>query len=104
VAAGVNSQLVEGYARREGKSYRVLWSTAPLHDLALMSSAKVPDKHVKLIAKAFTEMHKDPKGRDILEQASKQVGLTAEAYFIPSDGSEYNAYREFYRSAPPQLR
>jgi len=103
-AAGVNSQLVEGYARREGKAYRVLWSTAPLHDLALMSSAKVPDKHVKAIAKAFTEMHNDPKGRDILEQASKQVGLTADAYFIASDGSEYNAYREFYRSAPPQLR
>lgn len=103
-AAGVNSQLAEGYARREGKSFRTLWSTPPLHDLALMHSAKVPPKHVKAVAAAFVGMHADPRGRDLLEQASKQVGLTAEAYFIASDGEEYNSYREFYRTAPPQLR
>lgn len=103
-AAGVNSQLVEGYARREGKQYRVLWATPPMHDLALMASAKVPDRHVKAVAAAFVGMHTDPRGRDVLEQASKQVGLTLDAHFIASDGSEYAAYREFYRTAPPQLR
>lgn len=103
-AAGVNSQLMEGYAQREGKKYRVLWTSAPTHDLALMSSAKVPAAHVKALAAAFTGMHKDPRGREILEHASQQVGLTAAAHFIASDGSEYNAYRDFYRTAPPQLR
>ena len=103
-AAGINSQLVEGYARRENKAFRVLWSSAPLHDLALMHSAKVPAKHVKAIAQAFVGMHQDPKGREVLEQSSKQAGLTAEAYFIASDGTEYNAYREFFRTAPAQLR
>jgi phosphonate transport system substrate-binding protein len=103
-AAGVNSQLAEGYAKREGKSYRVLWSSGPLHDLALMNASKVPDKDVKAVAKAFLGMHSDPKGREILEKASQQVGLTAEAYFVPSDGSEYTAYRDFYRTVPPQLR
>lgn len=103
-AAGANSQLVEGYARREGKSYRVLWSSGPLHDLALMAAAKVPDKDVKAVARAFIGMHADPRGRDILEKASQQVGLTAEAHFIVSDGSEYSAYRDFFRSAPAQLR
>ena len=73
-------------------------------DLALMHSAKVPEQHVKAIAAAFVGMHTDPAGRDILEQASSQVGLTAEAYFIPSDGSEYAPYRDFYRNAPPSLR
>ncbi|OYU93044.1 MAG: ABC transporter substrate-binding protein [Burkholderiales bacterium PBB5] len=103
-AAGVNSQLAEGYGRREGKSYRTLWSSGPLHDLALMAASKVPEKDVKAVAKAFIGMHTDPRGRDILEKASQQVGLTAEAYFIPSDGSEYTAYRDFYRTAPPALR
>jgi len=103
-AAGANSQLAEGYARREGKPLRVLWSSGPLHDLALMAAAKVPDKDVKAVAKAFIGMHQDPRGRDILEKASQQVGLSAEAYFIASDGSEYGAYRDFYRSAPPALR
>ncbi|MEK8032738.1 PhnD/SsuA/transferrin family substrate-binding protein [Ideonella sp. DXS29W] len=103
-AAGVNSQLVEGYARREDKKYRVLWSSAPLHDLALMNSSKVPEADVKAVAKAFFEMHTDPAGREILEQSSKLVGLTVEAYFVPSDGSEYAPYRDFYRTAPPQVR
>jgi phosphonate transport system substrate-binding protein len=49
-------------------------------------------------------MHADPKGRDILQQASTQVGLTAEAYFIASDGGEYASYRDFYRTAPVALR
>ncbi|WP_374564140.1 phosphate/phosphite/phosphonate ABC transporter substrate-binding protein [Ideonella sp.] len=104
VAAGVNSQLVEGYARREDKKYRVLWSSAPLHDLALMHSGKVPEKDLRAVAKAFFDMHNDPAGREILEQSSKLVGLTAEAFFVPSDGSEYGAYRDFYRTAPLQVR
>ncbi|MFZ2986571.1 phosphate/phosphite/phosphonate ABC transporter substrate-binding protein [Ideonella sp.] len=103
-AVGANSQLAEGYARREGKKYRVLWSSPPMHDLALMSSAKVPDKVRLAVAKAFAGMHRDPKGREVLEQASKQVGLGAEAYFIASDGSEYAPYRDFYRTAPASLR
>jgi phosphonate transport system substrate-binding protein len=103
-AAGANSQLVEGYSRRDGKPFRVLWSSGPLHDLALMAAAKVPEKDVRAVAKAFLGMHQDPHGREILEKASQQAGLTAEAYFVASDGSEYSAYRDFYRSAPPALR
>ncbi len=103
-AAGVNAQLAEGFARREGKKYRVLWSSPPLHDLALMSAAKVPDKVAKAVTDAFVAMHKDAKGREVLHQASQQVGLTADAYFVPSNGSEYGAYRDFYRTAPASLR
>ena len=33
-----------------------------------------------------------------------KVGLTADAYFVPSSGSEYGTYRDFYRTAPPSLR
>jgi phosphonate transport system substrate-binding protein len=103
-AVGANSQLAEGYARRENRKYRVLWSGPALHDLALMASAKVPDKALKAVVKAFVGMHADPKGREILQQASAQVGLTADAHFIASDGSEYASYRDFYRNAPVALR
>jgi phosphonate transport system substrate-binding protein len=103
-AVGANSQLAEGYARRENRKYRVLWSGPAVHDLALMSAAKVPDKAQKAVARAFVGMHVDPKGREILQQASQQVGLTSEAYFIASDGAEYASYRDFYRTAPPALR
>lgn len=103
-AAGTNSQLAEGYARRENRKYRVLWSSPPLHDLALMSAAKVPEKVRKAVAAAFLGMAADPKGREVLHGASQQVGLTVDAAFIPSDGSEYASYRDFYRTAPASLR
>jgi phosphonate transport system substrate-binding protein len=103
-AVGGNSQLIEGYAKRESKNFRVLWSSEPVYDLALMASSKVPDKDVQAVSKAFIGMHKDPKGKEILHQASTQVGLTADAYFVASDGSEYGAYRKFYQTAPASLR
>lgn len=103
-AVGGNSQLIEGYAQREGKKFRVLWSSEPLYDLALMAASTVPAKDVKAVADAFFNMHKDPRGKDILHQASQQVGLTAEAYFIPSDGKEYDSFRKFYETAPAAVR
>lgn len=103
VAAGGNSQLVEGYARREGKKFRVLWSSESFQDLALMASSKVPEAEVRKVAAAFMDMAQDPRGRDILHQASKEVGLPTDAYFIPASGADYAAYRRFYQTAPASL-
>ena len=102
-ASGANSQLLDGYARRESKKFRVLWSSEPFQDLALMASGKVPEKDAKAVASAFIAMYKDPKGQEILHQASKEVGLPNDAYFIPASGSDYAAYRRFYQSAPATL-
>ena len=102
-ASGGNSQLVEGYTRREGKKFRVLWSSEPFLDLALMASSKVPEKDLKAVSAAFMGMYKDPRGQEILHQASKEVGLSNDAYFIPATGADYAAYRRFYQSAPASL-
>lgn len=103
-AAGANSQLVEGYTKREGKRFRVLWSSPALHDLALMHSAKVPDADLKAVTRALLGMNQDARGREVLQQTGKLVGLPADWRFVASDGSEYSAYRDFYRTAPSQLR
>ena len=103
-AAGGNAILLAGYAKREGKTYRVLWTSDPVQDLALMAASKVPAKDVTAVANAFIGMSRDVKGRDILHQASIQVGLTADANFIASDGSEYVTERRFYQTAPASLR
>jgi phosphonate transport system substrate-binding protein len=103
VAAGGNSLLVDGYTRREGKKFRVLWSSESFQDLALMASSKVPEKDVRAVASAFIDMYKDPKGREILHQSSKEVGLPQDAYFVPSTGAEYAAYKRFYQNAPVSL-
>jgi phosphonate transport system substrate-binding protein len=103
VAAGGNSQLVESYTRREGKKFRVLWSSEPFSDLALMASSKVPEADVRKVAAAFIDMYKDPKGHDILHQASKEVGLQSDAFFVPASAADYAAYKRFYQNAPVSL-
>ena len=103
VASGGNSQLVEGYAKREGKKFRVLWSSEAFQDLALMVASKVPEKDAKAVAAAFIGMATDPKGKDILHEASKLVGLPADAAFVTASGADYAAYRRFYQSAPAIL-
>ncbi|MBL8480886.1 MAG: phosphate/phosphite/phosphonate ABC transporter substrate-binding protein [Rhodocyclaceae bacterium] len=103
-AVGGNSQLLEGYAKRESKKYRVLWSSEPLYDLALMASSNVPERDRKAVADAFLGMAKDARGREVLSTASAAVGLPVTTAFIPSSGTEYGAYRKFYQSAPTNLR
>ncbi|MEI6801594.1 MAG: PhnD/SsuA/transferrin family substrate-binding protein [Burkholderiales bacterium] len=103
-AVGANSQLTDGWSKREDKQLRVLWQSEPLHDLALMVSRKVPDKDAQAVAKAFIDMARDPQGQSILTKAAELVKLPANTVFIASNGSEYGAYRNFYQSAPANLR
>lgn len=103
-AVGSNSALVDGYAIREGKKFRILWTSEGFHDLALMASSKVPEKDVKAVASAFVNMHRDPEGKAILVKASEEVGLDRQAYFLPATGADYEAYRRFFQSAPLGLR
>jgi len=103
VASGGNSQLVEGYTQREGKKFRVLWSSEGFTDLALMVSGKVPEADARKVATAFIDMSKDPKGREILHQASKAVGLPSDAYFIPATSADYASYKRFFQNAPVNL-
>lgn len=103
-AVGSNSALVDGYTIREGKKFRVLWTSEGFHDLALMASSKVPEKDVKAVASAFINMHRDPEGKAILLKASEEVGLDRQAYFLPAGSADYAAYRRFFQSAPASLR
>ncbi len=103
-AVGSNSALVDGYTVREGKKFRVLWTSEEFHDLALMVSGKVPEKDLKAVASAFIGMHRDPVGKAILVKASEEVGLDRQAYFLPASNADYAAYRRFFQSAPASLR
>lgn len=103
-AVGSNSALVEGYTQREGKAFRVLWTSEGFNDLALMAASKVPEKDLKAVASAFVGMHRDPVGKAILVKASEEVGLDREAYFLPASNADYAAYRRFFQSAPANLR
>lgn len=103
-AVGANSQLTEGWTRREGKALRVLWQSQPLHDLALMVSKHVPPADLRAVERAFLDMARDPEGRRLLASAAELVKLPPDTAFVASDGSEYGAYRSFYQNAPANLR
>lgn len=103
-ASGANSQLVENYRGRESKSFRVLWSSAPFNDLALMASPRVPAADVRAVAQAFLGMRKDPEGRRILDAAAELVRSPQPLGFVAATDADYASYRAFYANAPITLR
>lgn len=103
-AAGANSQLVANYAGREDKRFRVLWSSAPFNDLALMASPRVPAAQVRAVAAAFLNMHRDPEGRRILDTAAELIHAPEPLSFVAASDADYAAYRTFYQAAPAELR
>jgi phosphonate transport system substrate-binding protein len=103
-ASGANSQLVQNYSGREGKSFRVLWSSAPFNDLALMASPRVPAADVRAVAQAFLGMRQDPEGRRILDAAGELVRAPQPVGFVPASDADYASYRAFYAGAPVSLR
>ncbi|MGB9107691.1 MAG: PhnD/SsuA/transferrin family substrate-binding protein [Telluria sp.] len=103
-ATGANSQLVQNYTGREGKAFRVLWSSAPFNDLALMASPRVPAADVRAVARAFLGMRQDPEGRRILDAAAELLHSPEPLGFIAASDADYASYRAFYASAPINLR
>jgi len=103
-AMGSNSQMVTEYAARENRKFRVLWSSPQFNDLALMASPRVPASAVQAVGKAFTHMHKDPVGRQILEGAAKVVQAKDPVVFVDAGDADYATYRDFYRTVPASLR
>lgn len=103
-AVGANSELVQSYRSREHKSFRVLWSSEPFSDLALMASPRVPADHVRAVARAFFGMDKDPEGRRILAAAAELVHAQFPISFVAASDADYASYRAFYADAPPNLR
>ena len=103
-AMGANSQLVAEYAEREDRKFRVLWSSPPFNDLALMASPRVPPAKVKAVANAFLGMHKDPVGLQVLEAAANAAQAKIPLSFVTATDADYAAYRDFYRRAPASLR
>ena len=102
-AVGSNSMLVEGFAKREAKQFRVLWTSEGYYDLALMAAAKVPPKDLQSVSAAFFGMHTDPIGRMVLQTASAEVSLTLQDHFIPASLKDYQNYVKFFESAPAHL-
>ncbi|GAA5175061.1 phosphate/phosphite/phosphonate ABC transporter substrate-binding protein [Niveibacterium umoris] len=102
-AVGANQQLLDGWARREGRQYRILWTSDPYPDLALMVSPRVVPKDAAAVAAAFIGMSENPEGQAVLKAAAEAAKLPP-FRFVSATGAEYEPYRRFYRDAPAELR
>jgi len=103
-AVGANSQLVAAWSSREGHAFRVLWSSTPFNELALMASPRVPAEEMRALARVFLGMHQDPEGRKILAAAAELVHAPAPISFVAASDADYASYRAFYADAPANLR
>ena len=103
-AVGGNSQLLDGYASREARRLRILWSSDTYQDLALMASSRVKPAEGEAVRRAFVGMLADPKGRAVLARVSKAVEMSQLTGFVASNDHDYDSYRRFYSSAPNRLR
>ena len=98
VAAGVNSQVMENYARREGFKYRVFYASDPYLDLPIMVNPRVSQSNVEKVRRAFVDMATDAEGQKILQAATALLKSKEMLGFVPAENSDYDNYRRFYRS------
>jgi len=97
-AAGVNSSVMERYARREGLEYRVLWTSDLYNDLCIMANPKLPAKTVAAVRDALVNMSKDPQGRKILEAGAELLKIEGDLGFVASSNRDYDNYRAFFKT------
>ena len=96
-AAGVNDRVMAQYARREGLKYRVLWSSEPYMDLAVMAHPRVPADTVKKVRQTLLGMASDAEGQKVLEAVSNNIKSEKILAFVAANASDYENYRIFYR-------
>lgn len=97
-AAAVNSLVLERYARREGFSYRSLWTSDVYPDLCIMAHKRVPADKIAAVRAALVGMEKDPEGRKVLEASAATIKATGPLGFVPSEDREYDGYRKFFKA------
>lgn len=98
IAAAVNAQVMESYARREQFPYRTIWRSEAYLDLAIMAHPQVPRDKVEAVKYAFIQMAQDEEGKKILQAAAELLKLTSETGFIAANDKDYDNYRRFYRN------
>lgn len=104
-AAGVNSQIMRDYARRENLKYRVLWQSQEYLNLPLAAHPRIPAKTTAAVRKALIEMDRDPEGHRILESSAALIGQKPPFGFEPASDREYRNQWDFYlTTVVPELK
>ncbi|WP_158598043.1 phosphate/phosphite/phosphonate ABC transporter substrate-binding protein [Noviherbaspirillum saxi] len=100
VAAGVNSQVAQAYAKRQNINYRVLWRSEEYLDIPLSAHPGIPKDKVNAVRDALISMSDDPEGRKILAEAARLFHLESPFGFVAARDAEFNNVRRLYRTSP----
>lgn len=97
-AAGVNSQVMENYARRERIKYRILYTSEPYLDLPIMVNPRVSSDKAEKVRQALIGMADDTEGKKILQMASDMLKSEQTLGFVSAENKDYDNYRRFYQN------
>ncbi len=98
IAAGVNNQVMKAFASRENFKYRVLWESAPFHNLPISVHPRVPKTIADAVKSAVDGMARDAEGQAILEATAQVVGQQPPYGFLASGPDDYRSYPDFYKN------
>ncbi|QOX77783.1 phosphate/phosphite/phosphonate ABC transporter substrate-binding protein [Trichlorobacter lovleyi] len=96
-AAGVNSQVMQSYANREGWRYRSVWQSPEYLNLPIAVHPRVAAGTAAAIVDALVNMSHDPEGVQILEKAGALIGQQPPYGFVPASNREYRNQWEFFK-------
>jgi phosphonate transport system substrate-binding protein len=96
IAAGVHSQVMREFARREGVEYRVLWNSAPFHNLPVCAAASVPAAAVQAVRDALIGMANDPVGARVLAESAALTREEPPFGFVAATDADYTNLRRSY--------
>lgn len=95
-AIGVNHKAMADFARREDFTYRVLWTSDPYYDLAVMAHPSVSASLREKVRAALAAMKTDSEGLAVLTQAARVLELPKPRGFEVATDVQYDNYRAFF--------
>ncbi len=98
IAAGVHSEVMRGYAQREGLRYRVLWASGDYLELPVSAHPRVPKEVVRAVGESFLSMAKDPEGIKILAASAALIKQSTPLGFVPAENREYENFIKHFKT------
>ncbi|MFM9882027.1 MAG: phosphate/phosphite/phosphonate ABC transporter substrate-binding protein [Burkholderiales bacterium] len=97
-AAAVNSEIMRDFARREGLSYRVLWTSDPYQNIPISVHPRVATKISDAVRETLIRMAADPEGLRILAASAELIKHPPPHGFVWASDADYENVRQFHRN------
>jgi phosphonate transport system substrate-binding protein len=97
-AAAVNSEVIREYAKRDGLSYRVLWTSELYQNIPISVHPRIPKQRIEAVREAFVRMAEDPEGARILAASAELIKQAPPFGFVLASDADYENVRQFHRT------